>query len=77
MELKLHHRNLPKKKKKPKRYWFQLNFITVILEGKLSTSVSFRAISQLFSIFALCINLKVRTPSHTTVMNWVVRHVVA
>jgi len=58
-------------KKKPKRYWFQLNFITVILEGKLSTSVSFRAISQLFGIFALCINLKVRKPSHTTVMNWV------
>lgn len=71
MELRLHRRNLPKKKKKPKRYWFQLNFITVILEGKLSTSVSFRAISQLFGIFALCINLKVRKPSHTTVMNWV------
>jgi len=61
----------PAKEKKPKRYWFQLNFITVILEGKLSTSVSFRAISQLFSIFALCINLKVRKPSHTTVMSWV------
>ncbi len=59
------------KEKKPKRYWFQLNLIKVILEGKLITSVSFRAISQLFSIFALCMNLNVRTPSHTTVMNWV------
>ena len=58
-------------KKKPKRYWFQLSFIKAILQGKLSTSVSFRAISQLFAIFALCLNLKVRTPSHTTVMNWV------
>ncbi len=45
--------------------------IAVILEGKLNTSVSFRAISQLFGIFALCLNLKVRKPSHTTVMNWV------
>lgn len=45
--------------------------IAVILEGKLSTSVSFRAISQLFGIFALCLNLKVRKPSHTTIMNWV------
>ncbi len=45
--------------------------IAVILEGKLNTSVSFRAISQLFGIFALCLNLKVRKPSHTTIMNWV------
>ena len=37
----------------------------------MNTSASFRAISQLFGIFALCLNLKVKKPCHTTVMNWV------
>ena len=42
-----------------------------MLEGKLRTSVSFRAIGKLFRIFAFGMHLKRRMPSHTTVMNWV------
>jgi len=58
-------------KKKPKKYWFPIDLITMMLEGKLRTSVSFRAISKLFRIFAFHMRLKGRMPSHTTVMNWV------
>ena len=58
-------------KQKPKRHWFRLSVVTVMLRGKLGTSVSFRAMSQLFVIFAQGANLRVRKPSHTTVMNWV------
>ena len=60
-----------KGEKKPKRYCFKLHIIAAILNGKLNTSVSFRAISKLFEIFAVCMNLKIRTPSRTTVINWV------
>jgi len=68
---KASQRKPAKEENKPKRYWFQLNIIAAVLKGKLNTSASFRAISNLFGIFAFCMNLKVRQPSHTTVMNWV------
>lgn len=43
----------------------------MILRGKLKTSVSFRAISEIFAIFAFCLNLEVRKPTYTTVISWV------
>jgi len=59
------------REEKPKRYWFELSLIVVILKGKLNTSVSFRAISQLLGIFAVSANLWFRQPTHATVINWV------
>ena len=48
-----------------------MSIITIILKGKLKTSVSFRAISEIFNIFAFCLNLGVRKPTYTTVISWV------
>ncbi|GAH03161.1 unnamed protein product, partial [marine sediment metagenome] len=59
------------REEKPKRYWFELSVIVVILKGKLNTSVSFGAISQLLGIFAVSANLWFRQPTHATVINWV------
>jgi len=37
---------------------------------KLSTSSSFRSIKKIVAIFSLCLNLSIKTPTHTTILLW-------
>ena len=55
----------------PKKYAFKLNIIQLLLQQKLWTSASFRAVSKMFSVTNLLLKIACNNPTHTTIINWV------
>ena len=55
---------------KPKNYGFVTGVIKQLLEMKLKTSTSFRALALNFMIQIKCMNININTPTHTTILNW-------
>jgi hypothetical protein len=59
------------KKEKPARHKFSYFVIEIILSIKLSTSVSFKAMSKQSSILNLHLEEITQDPTNSTIMNWV------
>ena len=56
---------------RPKRYWFSLASIMIILKTKLNSSTSFRAVVMSFMIMNESLKLSKKKISHTTGLNWI------
>jgi hypothetical protein len=56
---------------KPKRYSYYINVITILVNQKLKTSASFRAVILSYLITSAEYTLKRGIPTYTTLLNWV------
>ena len=56
---------------RPKKYGFVTQIIKMLLEIKLRTSTSFRAIALNAAIISETLRFETKSPTHTTILNWV------
>lgn len=56
---------------KPKGYGFMILIIKDLMEHKLKTSISFRALALSFCIRKETMHFKCKVPTHTTLLNWI------
>jgi len=56
---------------KPKGYGFMILIIKDLMEHKLKTSISFRALALSFCIRKETMQFECKTPTHTTLLNWI------
>jgi hypothetical protein len=57
-------------KKPPKNHSFSLSVIQLSIAFVTTAGVSFRGVSKIFIHLNLCLDLNLKIPTHTTVLNW-------